>query len=1026
VPAPDRQNLSRCVAQPHTQDAVRDAIHAPLVPRRLATLISSLFLAAPLMASAAGLGRLTVTSGLGQPLHAEIEINSASKEELGTLSARMAPVDAYNQANLDYSSALSGLRFAIERRPSGQAVVVVTSVAPINEPYLDLLLELDWSSGRLVREYTFLLDPPETRRPATTVAPGPAVVAPVARSPLAPAAPSPTAPSSAPAFVAPRAAAPAPSSAGGNYTVHSGDTLVKIAQSHMVAGATLDQIMMATLKANPDAFSGGNINRLRAGASLTLPDTAAATSTDASDAHRSVVAQSSDFASYRSKLAASASAAPTAAASATPAQTASGKVTAPIKDNSASSTPTADQLKLSRAGSGAATTTVSGAATAASAKAAAQSAEDAAVKERALKESSERVKLLEKNVSDLQKLLELKNQSLADLQKQADAKDAQLKAAKAAAATAAASPPPAPVPAPAPVAAPTPAPVPPPAPVAPPPPVVVAPPAPAPTPAPAPVATSSAVVAAPAPDTTSPAVVVKAPKPAPAPAPAEPGFFDDLLGNNIVLAGAGLVVLLALLGAYALYRMRRNKRFARFEDSILTGTSGLHANSVFGTTGGQSVDTSNSSFNSNFVPLSGQLDTNEVDPVAEADVYIAYGRDAQAEEILKEALRAQPDRHAVRQKLLEIYAKRQDAKTFETVASELYASSNGQGDDWRRAAALGASFDPANPLYREAGAAAAAATPPAAPAPPSPMASPTSFEKTQTLGSAGIAAAAAAGAAAGTMAALESASVPRVPAPTAAESQAQSFSNTLPLEPILDLDLTKTEPMPEAQARGPDSAPSAMDLDFDLGFGDPIATPAPSHPAPSDPVAATVVLNREGGSANPLDFDLDLSPPPAAAPPHERTVAFSAKDAAAPEVPSIPNFSATVPMMDAFDPSAPATDAGLDAPDIDFNLDVPPASGSAHPAGSFERTHSGIETAVDKPFGGISLDLDSGAVSEAATGDAASGGARWQEMATKLDLAIAYRDIGDKDGARELLEEVLKDGDSAQVGKARELMSALA
>jgi pilus assembly protein FimV len=278
------------------------------------------------------------------------------------------------------------------------------------------------------------------------------------------------------------------------------------------------------------------------------------------------------------------------------------------------------------------------------------------------------------------------------------------------------------------------------------------------------------------------------------------------------------------------------------------------------------------------------------------------------------------------------------------------------------------------------------------------------------------------------MAVFEGAGVPKVPPPASpAESPAQSFSNTLPLEPILDLDLTKTEPMPEAQARAPDNASSAMDLDFDLGFGDPVAAPAPSHPAPSDPVAATVVLNREGGSANPLDFDLDLSPPPVT-PPHERTVAFTAKDAAAAqEVPSVPNFSATVPMMEAYDPAAPATDASLDAPDIDFNLDVPPAGGSAHPAGSFERTHSGIETAVEKPFGGISLDLDSGAVSEpAASAQGAGSGTRWQEMATKLDLAIAYRDIGDKDGARELLEEVLKDGDSAQVGKARELMSALA
>jgi pilus assembly protein FimV len=94
-------------------------------------------------------------------------------------------------------------------------------------------------------------------------------------------------------------------------------------------------------------------------------------------------------------------------------------------------------------------------------------------------------------------------------------------------------------------------------------------------------------------------------------------------------------------------------------------------------------------FNSNFAPSASQLDTNEVDPVAEADVYIAYGRDAQAEEILKEALRTHPERHAVRLKLLEIYVTRKDARAFETQASELYALTRGQGGEWEQAAAMG-------------------------------------------------------------------------------------------------------------------------------------------------------------------------------------------------------------------------------------------------------------------------------------------------------------------------------------------------
>ena len=146
------------------------------------------------------------------------------------------------------------------------------------------------------------------------------------------------------------------------------------------------------------------------------------------------------------------------------------------------------------------------------------------------------------------------------------------------------------------------------------------------------------------------------------------------------------------------------------EPSIL-GAPTDQAHSLFAETGGQSVDTSNSVFNSSFAPSASQLDTNEVDPVAEADVYIAYGRDAQAEEILKEALRTHPERYPVRLKLLEIYAARKDQRAFETQAGEMYGMTKGQGDDWAQAAALGLSIDPHNPLYANAAGAAAGRAP---------------------------------------------------------------------------------------------------------------------------------------------------------------------------------------------------------------------------------------------------------------------------------------------------------------------------
>ena len=117
-------------------------------------------------ASAAGLGKLTVQSALGQPLRAEIELLSVSKEELADISARIAGQDAYKQARIDRVEALSNLRFAVDQRANGQPVIRITSSTGVADPFLDLLIELNWSSGRVIREYTILLDPVADAKPA--------------------------------------------------------------------------------------------------------------------------------------------------------------------------------------------------------------------------------------------------------------------------------------------------------------------------------------------------------------------------------------------------------------------------------------------------------------------------------------------------------------------------------------------------------------------------------------------------------------------------------------------------------------------------------------------------------------------------------------------------------------------------------------------------------------------------------------------------------------------------------------------
>jgi len=190
-------------------------------------------------------------------------------------------------------------------------------------------------------------------------------------------------------------------------------------------------------------------------------------------------------------------------------------------------------------------------------------------------------------------------------------------------------------------------------------------------------------------------------KPPAAPLREEPSFVSGLLDNPFVLPGAGVV--LALLAGLGVYRWRSRARSESGETSFLE--SRLQPDSFFGATGGQRIDTRDASGASSSMSYSlSQLDAiGDVDPVAEADVYLAYGRDLQAEEILKEAMRSNPDRLAIRTKLLEVYAKRRDTKGYELLATQLYSLTKGEGDEWHKAQELGQQIDPENSLYKPGG-----------------------------------------------------------------------------------------------------------------------------------------------------------------------------------------------------------------------------------------------------------------------------------------------------------------------------------
>jgi pilus assembly protein FimV len=389
-------------------------------------------------------------------------------------------------------------------------------------------------------------------------------------------------------------------------------------------------------------------------------------------------------------------------------------------------------------------------------------------------------------------------------------------------------------------------------------------------------------------------------KPPAVPVQEEAGFLDGLLDNPYMLPGAGLVV--ALLAGMGWYRWRSRSRNESGETSFLE--SRLQPDSFFGASGGQRIDTRDASGASSSMSYSlSQLDAiGDVDPVAEADVYLAYGRDLQAEEILKEAMRGNPERLAIRSKLLEVYAKRRDTKGFELLATQLFGLTGGAGDEWTKAQELGLSIDSDNPLYQPGGRPTAAAS------------------------------------------------------ASAATTIDQLGASTMPqsVMPPQTSGFTASELNDGPSTGGP------VDLDLDIAFDAPPAAPA---------LDSTQPLQGEVAAPAPApmsdDFTLPDLPPPASA------------------------------------PAVSATGAGA----MDFNL------------------------------GDISLDLGDGGGAKPAEpvldfgpngGDSVSPIDAGDPLARKLELAEEFRQIGDTEGARDLLEEVVAKASGSLKSRAQSLLDALA
>ncbi|HKX42767.1 MAG TPA: FimV/HubP family polar landmark protein, partial [Burkholderiaceae bacterium] len=429
----------------------------------------------------------------------------------------------------------------------------------------------------------------------------------------------------------------------------------------------------------------------------------------------------------------------------------------------------------------------------------------------------------------------------------------------------------------------------------------------------APAPQASAAETAPPPVAAKPAsapVAVAAKPPAKPVAPVEePSFFSSLIDDNPLLLGLGGLAI-ALLGGFGIYRFAKSAKKDSGETSFLE--SRLQPDSFFGASGGQRIDTRDASGNSSSMSYSlSQLDAiGDVDPVAEADVYLAYGRDLQAEEILKEAMRSNPDRMAIRTKLLEVYAKRRDTKGFELLATQLYTLTRGEGEDWAKAQELGVQIDPDNPLFKPGGAPTVRHT--------------ETGELVEPLGAS---------------------TMPQSVLPSPSQ-YGQSVSGA-PLAP-------------------PPSEVGPLDLDLDLGDLSSSPSTSPTPLEATQPFAPAVKLPDD--DVTQLDFSTSVRP--------------SAK----PAEPVAPEF---------------------DLSDISLDLDLP-AEPSAKPFAS-----------APAPLG---RDMDIGAI-DLPSLDVGDG--RDDPLSRKLELAEEFRQIGDTDGARDLLNEVIAKASGTVKTRAQSMLADL-
>jgi pilus assembly protein FimV len=956
-----------------------------MMSRKLMFLGLVALILAPGAALSLGLGEIRLNSYLNQPMNAEIALSLSSRAELDSLRVELASLESFQRYGLERPAYFDDLRFQV--RPTGptSAVVQVTSTRPMVEPFLTFLVEARWSGGRILREYTLLLDPPvflPTPEPETLPTPAPAPAPVVER-------PSPAAPPAPVGRPAPVAAPPAaPREFGPEYgPVQRNETLWNIAQRvRPDDGLTTNQVMVALFRANPGAFDG-NINRLRAGAILRVPSREQIAATSVGEANSEVSSQNQAWRGAQ-------------------------PVAAPA-DRRLELAPPTEAPRVPAA--------------------------DPAVAAVPSRELLDAVQELRGELAETRRLVELRDAEIAALQ----ARLAELEADSAAVAPVASTPE---------TVEPAPA---------------EAAPAPEPTPAPA------------------PAAEVETRAPAPPPPPPAPSLVERALGllgslwlwlalAAILVAGAVMVFLrkrsdvddslekdLAETGSWGVLETpqskaaaaaaaaaggaaaRRSQRAETPSEILVEETASAVPREAVASAAPapvaaapspppatQPVEKDDEDYRYPFEDtIAGEAGINldQSDPLAEADFHMAYGLYDQAAEIIKKAVEREPDRYDLRRKLLDICFVWGNAGEFLAQARAIRElPGEVSGGDWAKVAIMGRQICPGEALF-EGGQPAATVD-----------LDLSSEEPGQTPGATDTAASGSwldfdVG---GSESSVEALGDTR-------EQQALDLSSMplaeqtaeLDLEELgIDLDLGETgehalkdlaelapeleELLPPALEQAPDEA-----IEQEDAGGTQVMEAAPFVRRGEDPTQREEGF--EVGEDDPTlsglgDFEVegDLEAEEAS----DQTLVREGQASLVGESEAVED-DADQTVLKQFAPPGEMQTTEVDVlegEELDLNLDdltqmlQSPQGASAPSVDDATR----LATAIEESGFTESHEDESATRKVATTSD-------MTEVGTKLDLARAYIDMGDPEGARSILEEVVEEGNEAQQEEARELLGSL-